>query len=116
MDETILTDVARTFVKHYGPDASAIAAVAAAEAKARGLDAAVVEGWTRITDMIGLPARESRKSVVIEQEAKSLRLTEKECVTLAAFLHRLVDEARYPYAPALQTLRAVLQKLERPQV
>jgi hypothetical protein len=34
---------------------------------------------------------------------------------LAAFLHRLIDEARYPYAPALQPLRSVLAKLELPR-
>lgn len=41
-------------------------------------------------------------------------LSDQERATLAAFLHRLIDEARYPYAPALQPLRSVLAKLEPP--
>jgi hypothetical protein len=43
-------------------------------------------------------------------------LSDDERATLIAFLRRLIDEARYPFAPGLRPLRSILDKLDPPRV
>jgi hypothetical protein len=44
----------------------------------------------------------------------NLDLTDNEAVALAKHLRQAIDYARYPYAPRLDPLKAILAKLEPP--
>jgi hypothetical protein len=45
----------------------------------------------------------------------NLELSDTEAEALARELHGTINYARYPLSPRIQTLRAILNKLEQPQ-